>query len=208
MASRKILLISISVSFIALLTLIILLLLYFEKNRDSGSVNDTYINDSNSSRSNLPPISHPVNIDQTEKTIYETYTDSKGFEYKYPENWRFRDGREGLGLVPADLCSINCSKEILTIGSRVTEEKNLDPKELAEAQFGIGFSTGQMILINGKSTFYAIFEREEYTDITYTIVSEGVFVQAKFREEVLFGINTAKYRAEAESIIRSIKFNN
>ncbi len=135
------------------------------------------------------------------------YSDPKGFEYDYPEEWTYAQSREGIGLIPKEICKIDCSREILTIGARITDKVAMDPKELTLAQFGLGFTTGEYVEINKLPAFYAIFQRDTFTDITYTIVGKNLFVQTKFRVELREGIDTSKYKDDAELIVRSIKFN-
>lgn len=143
-------------------------------------------------------------VDVQEQT--QSYSDPKGFTYEYPKTWTYIPNREGIGLLPIEICNISCNIEILTIGSRVTNENNMDPKELTVIQFGTDYAQSNYTNINGSQAFYAVYERDAFRDITYTIVSDGVFIQTKFREELIQGINTEKFYSEAENIVKSIKF--
>lgn len=186
------------ITIIIMFILLVIFMIYRNSNNNNNLV---------SSPSVLNNTSFPTTSSQDKK-----YTSTDGtFEYTYPMSWKFRPGRDGIGLYPSnDFNYQDGNREIITIFS--APANNQSPEDWSKAFDGYGdnYKNARSININGNNAFTMTYE-SSYKQIFYIIKHKDLIIHITFRvidNSKDIEIDNSKYLNDFESIVNSIKFLN
>lgn len=159
-------------------------------------------------------VSFPTQITHTSKpvaikSVNKYISNDNSYEYIYPLNWGYRNGREGVGLYPLDDTNYsNGNKEILTIFSAPSNGQTPEEWSKGYDGYGEGYVNQRNIKINGYDAYSMVYETS-YRQVFYIIKNKELIIHITFRQKdngSIENIDNSKYLSEVEEIVNSITF--